>query len=101
MTFDAASSVSVAGGAGGLGPGLQSNDSFGGKGGGGIIRVDAGTFVNGTTIDLTGGNPGVLALSLSVAGAGSGMGSVTSQLGLTPAIDCTTIAGATSGTCGL
>jgi len=99
VTFDAASSVSVAGGAGGLGPGLQSNDSFGGKGGGGIIRVDAGTFVNGTTIDLTGGNPGVLALSLSVAGAGSGMGSVTSQLGLTPAIDCTTIAGATSGTC--
>jgi hypothetical protein len=99
VTFAAASSVSVAGGDGGLGPGLQSNDSFGGKGSGGIIRVDAGTFVNATTIDLTGGNPGILAFPLSVTGSGSGSGGVTSQVGLAPAINCMTIAGVTSGTC--
>jgi hypothetical protein len=99
VTFAAASSVSVAGGDGGLGPGLQSNDSFGGKGGGGILRVDAGTFVNATTIDLTGGSPGVLAFPLSVTGSGSGSGSLTSQVGLAPAINCMTNAGVTSGTC--
>ena len=39
------------------------------------------------------------AQTLTVSGAGSGNGTVTSQAGLSPAINCTITAGVTSGTC--
>jgi M6 family metalloprotease-like protein len=56
------------------------------------VRVNSAT-ANGWSITVTPGN------ALTVAAAGGGSGQVTSQVGLSPAINCTITTGTPSGTC--
>jgi hypothetical protein len=60
--------LTAAGGAGGVGPGGQMNDSYGGRGAGGVIHIDAATITKAGTMDVSGANPGLVMQTYNIGG---------------------------------
>jgi hypothetical protein len=68
LDLQATGLLTAAGGQGGLGPGLLMNDSYGGRGGGGVIHIDAATIVKAGAIDVSGARAGLLVQTYYIQG---------------------------------